>query len=446
MQSYHSTYLDLNSTERHSLTFILKITSLLLIFILAWIWGWKTSGVLENTVEFDVFPLGYAYILDSPSLGLWPINRESSYYLNGMQGFLGVPDAFINFNNGYEISRTFYCLLLRIFWFLEPIMASFVLDIILWFLAALSAAYITATFSSNKLAPWLAALSVIFGQGFLHSVGEGMPHVLGYAGGFYVGALICLFRTWQKKCSFGEDLVVYVFLALWQIGYGTALFYLPLALLSSWHRLHEQSKEQVIPFSKRWIIISFYMFISLLPFFVITTVSRMITKIPGEMGRILQDTKSFPNVIAYLESYSRVFIDGLLSLGPTFTIATLWLLTISLMKKYKDLNWLLFVFLIQFLMMTFLITPLPGRGYATFNLVMIPVIFFALALSDVIKKINILSVRKYGYALLFFTIIGMALYPNSMKLGFRTPNYAFQLGWHSALNTKLKPYEIEYFK
>lgn len=438
-------FLDLNNTDRLRLSLTLKTTSLLFICFLAWLWGWKTSGVLENTQLFDIYPLGYAHILDSPTFGLWPINRESTYYLNGMQGFLGVTDAYINLGNGYEISRTFYCLMLRTFWFLEPIVASVVLDIILWFLAALSAAFITATFSKNKLAPWIAALSVVFGQGFLHSVGEGMPHVLGYAGGFYVGALICLFRTWQKKCTVGEDLVIYVFLALWQIGYGTALFYLPLALLSSWHRMNEQNKEWHIPYTKRVFMIFAYIFISVFPFLVITTLSRVITKMPGEMGIILHGMKSYSSIMAYLVSYSTVFIDGLLSLGPITTIAIVWFLGIRFFKKYTDLNWLCTLFLIQFMTMIFLIVPLVGRGYATFNVIMIPIIFFARALSDLITKINILSARKYAYSLFLFAILAMMLYPHSMKLGFRMPNYAFHVGWLNALNTKLQNYEIQYF-
>lgn len=442
MQNIKTTFLDLNNTNRLILPLALKVTCFLLICFLAWLWGWKTSGVLENTMLFDINPLGYTYWLESPHFGPWLVNRESTYYLNGMQGFLGVPNTYINIGNAYEISRTFYCLLLRSFWFLEPILASFVLDIILWFLAALSAAYIAATFSNNKLAPWLAALSVVFGQGFLHSVGEGMPHVLGYAGGFYVGALICLFRTWQKNCSFGEDLVIYIFLALWQIGYGTALFFLPLALLCTWHRLKEQ---KVLP-SRRFSTLALYTLISILPFSIITNTMRLITKMSGEMGMILQGMKSYPSVMAYLISYAKVFADGFLSLGPILTIAAIWLIATVIKKKYKDLQWLSAVFLIQYLTMIFLIVPLAGRGYATYNLILIPIIFFALALSSLMNSINIQKHQKYGKLLLVCALMGIILYPNSTKFGFREPNFAFHAGWFSALTTQLKTYEIHLFQ
>ena len=106
----------------------------MLLAFLAYFWGWKTSGVLENSISMT-YPEGYRYGFSSLKYGDWWVNKESSYYLLAAQGFLGVDGSTLNVGCMYEIYRTFYPLLLRSFWFLEPIEAVLVLDILMWFFA-----------------------------------------------------------------------------------------------------------------------------------------------------------------------------------------------------------------------------------------------------------------------------------------------------------------------
>ena len=103
----------------------------LLLTCLTYLWGWKTSGVLENTMSWR-YPEGYRYGFLSLKYGNWWINKESSYYLLAAQGFLGIDGSTLNVGCMYEIYRTLYPLLLRTFWFLEPIEAVLALDVLIW--------------------------------------------------------------------------------------------------------------------------------------------------------------------------------------------------------------------------------------------------------------------------------------------------------------------------
>lgn len=428
-------YLDLEQKIRAPIPIPLVACCFVLICFLAWLWGFKTSGVLENTMTYQFYPMGYSYILNSPDFGLWPVNRESLYYLNGMLAFLSQPDAIFNIGNGYELTRTLYCLLLRSFWFLEPIVASLVLDIILWFLAAISAAFVAATISKNRMAPWIAALLVVFGQGFLHSVGEGMPHVAGYAGGFYIAAIICFFRTWQKECLLSQDLTVYLFIALWQFAYGTALFFLPLALICSYMRFNKLGYS----FIKSIFLLCTFGLMSLLPFLIVTAVLRFFIPYPGELKIVLSAMKeNYPDLSSYLFAYCKVFLDAMISLGPIITFSFLSLIWLAAIKRYKDMLIILAIFLIQYSAMVFMITPLSGRGYATYNLALIPTILFALMFSRLPLH------KSKRVAVPIFLI--MMLYPNAMKLGYRLPNKAFQMGWFTATNSKWQTYELHQFE
>ena len=235
--------LQASKTPRFFETKILFAIFIIITF-LAYLWGWKTSGVLENSMRWNCYPEGYPFTLHTPSLGDWPINKESQYYLNGAFGFLNEKDFTLNVGSGYEIYRTLYSFLLRSFWFLHPMLAVLLLDIIAWFGAVLSILYVATQISRDRQFVLFTTLIALFGQGFLQSVGEGMGHVLGYASGYYILALMAYLSPWKETASWRTDFPIYAFIGVWQLAYGTALFHLPLPIMATAYRLRHASFQQ----------------------------------------------------------------------------------------------------------------------------------------------------------------------------------------------------------
>ena len=408
----------------------------LIIVVLALLWGWKTSGVLQSTMQWNPYPEGYSYIFHTPFLGDWPINKESKYYLDGACGFLNDHNFTLNVGSGYEIYRTFYSFLLRSFWFLNPMVAVLLLDIIVWFISVLSIRYVAKKMTQDSV--WINAttLLALLGQGFMESVGEGMGHVLGYASGYLILGLVAYLEPWKENATWRTDLPIFAFIGLWQLAYGTAFFHLPIPIFASLYRLRHESIthqcKQIFPL----------LIIAVLPYLLVSIICGYFLKGNiGVLSIVLERIQGqHIDIGHFLYDYFIVFLDSLISLGPLALIGILGFLT-RIVEKDKLCLGLFVILLIQFFGMTLLLIPLAGRGYATFNFSPLLCIGGGALFSTLYNKFKSKNLRLTVISSLVLLVI---LYPHAGKLGYRLPNQIFFTGFQN-LFTTWHPYEHRLF-
>ncbi len=406
----------------------------LLLACLAYFWGWKTSGVLENSMSWT-YPEGYRYGFSSLKYGDWWVNKESSYYLLAAQGFLGVEGSTLNVGCMYEIYRTFYPLLLRTFWFLEPIEAVLALDIIIWFGACIAIWYIAKNLKFPALTSFFAVFLTVFGQGFLQSVGEGMPHLAGYASGYFIIFLISYLKPWEKTASWKDDVPVYAFIGIWQLAYGTAFFFMPLALCATFWRFYQNS---FFDFKKLCLLL----LLAFIPHLVVSLCVKVFFANSGGVAAIVFESliKSQDGLYSLVKKYLFVLFDSFVSLGPVALIGLLGLLYAS----FKEKNPYFMVFLggctLQFLVMAILLLPLAGRGYATFNF------YPALCLGAAFALTKLWEMPQKLMKVMVITFCSFwVLYCNGAKFGFILSNQIFFTGL-SNLDLPWCSYELHLFQ
>lgn len=398
---------------------------------LAYVHGWKSSGVLENTKSW-LYPEGYAYSFTSPKYGLWWINKESAYYLHGAQGFLAVPDTTLHVGRGYDVFRSLYSLLLKTFWCLEPIEAVLLLDIFLWLAACVA---IWQTVKNLNLGPSMGYFSVFFtllGQGFLQSVGEGMPHIAGYVSGYFIVFLISFFKTWQKQTSIKDDALVYIFIGIWQLVYGTALFFLLLAVMSTLIRLKQDSFRNLIHLP----------LLSLLAIFPYAILSLIMPSVG--VGSVVLNLMiaSKMSVMDVFGKYCEVLIDSFISLGPISLLGLGGLIYGSLKNKNYYLKVGMITCIVQFMGMALSLVPLSGRGYATFNFYIFLCLGGAFLFSQFWE-----SEPKIYKVLIIILCFGQFSYVNGRLFGIDLPDKVFFSGVFRNINSPWKAdYEIRFFQ
>lgn len=403
------------------------------IVLLAYLWGWKTSGVLENSMSFS-YPEGYRYVLKS-FYGDWPINKESSYYLLAAQGFLGVDGATLNVGCLYEIYRTLYPFLLRTFWFLEPMEAVLLLDVIIWFLCCVSIWKTCKNLGLSITTAYLAVFLTVFGQGFIQSVGEGMGHVAGYASGYFILFFLLHFRTWEKDCEWQKDLIIYAFIGLWQMVYGTAYFYLPLVMMATFYRYYQNSNFNF----KQFILL---LSLSLVPYLTISLCVKLFFGSSGGVANIVLERINAAQfgLINFFRHYIYVLLDSIISLGPVIFTGFVGLFAGSFSKQDKKFKVILLVCILQFLGMAFLLMPLAGRGYSTFNFYPFICLGSAYALAILWEKRMLLS----KLFVCSFCLLWIA-YTNTAKIGFILPSQIFFTGLQN-INQPWWGYELRFFE
>ncbi len=388
-----------------------------LLAFLAYFWGWKTSGVLENSMSMT-YPEGYRYGFSSLKYGDWWVNKESSYYLLAAQGFLGVDGATLNVGCMYEIYRTFYPLLLRSFWFLEPIEAVLVLDIFMWFFACTAIWCTCKNIGLSSTTSFFAIFLTIFGQGFLQSVGEGMPHLAGYCSGYFVIFLISYLRSWEKLASWKDDIPIYAFIGIWQLAYGTAFFFLPVALCATFWRFYQNS---FFDLKKLWLLL----LLAFMPYLIISLCVKIFFSSSGGVSAIVFENimKNYQGFYSLVKRYLFVLFDSFVSLGPVALVGLFGLVYSSFREKNPYLRVLLGVCLLQFLAMAVLLLPLAGRGYATFNFYPAICLGAAIVLGNLWEqKGRILKIYVSSFCFL------LVIYAHRVKAGFQLPNQIFFTG------------------
>lgn len=402
------------------------------IVLLAYLWGWKTSGVLENSMSF-CHPEGYRYVIES-SYGDWPINKESSYYLLAAQGFLGVDGATLNVGCLYEIYRTFYPFLLRTFWFLDPMEAVWFFDIVIWFLCCISIWKTCINLGFKSVIAYLAVFFTIFGQGFLQSVGEGMGHVAGYASGYFILFLLSQFRTFEKNCEWQKDLIIYAFVGIWQMVYGTAFFYLPIVMAATIYRYYQNNKFNI----KQFVLL---IVLSLAPYLITSLCVKLFFGSSGGVANIVLEriTNAQLGLLEFSKHYVYVLFDSIFSLGPLAFIGFAGLFAGALYKQDQKFKIILFICILQFLVMAFLLMPLAGRGYSTFNFYPFISLGASYLLAVFFEKRNLLG-KFFVFSFCGFWIF----YTNAALIGFILPSQLFFTGLHN-INQYWWGYELRLF-
>lgn len=424
----------LSLLKNNKTTFLFFSLVLILQIFLAYLWGWKTSGVLENTMSLS-YPEGYRYGLISPKYGYWWVNKESSYYLLAAQGFLGVEGATLNVGCLYEIYRTIYPLLLRSFWFLEPIEAVLVLDILTWFFACIAVWFTLQNLKLNISMQFFAVFFTVFGQGFLQSVGEGMPHIVGYASGYFVLFLLSFFKPWKKEAEWRDDLPIYAFIGIWQLVYGTALFFLPLAVCATFYRYYQNS---LYHFKEFFLLLS----LALIPYLTMSFFVGIFFKNSGGVCNIVFEYLSnrYTGIFSLLKLYGRVLMDSFLALGPVAIVGLIGLFCLALKKEGLIFKVVFLVCMAQLLVMALLLVPLVGRGYATFNF------YPAICLGAAFVLSYLWELKKYiARVCVFMFCTGWILYTHGAKLGFILPSQIFFSGL-SNISQPWWGYELHLFQ
>jgi hypothetical protein len=405
-----------------------------IVSILVLIEGWKTSGVLENSRSL-LYPGGYVYTFQSEKHGLWPVNKESSYYMLAAQGFLGVKESNLNVGCIYEFYRTGYSFLLRTFWFLDPIEAVLLLDAIVWFLACLSIFFTCKNMNLSDITAFFSVFFTLIFGGFLQSVGEGMPHVLGYSSGYFIFFFLSYFKPWRKDATFADDWPVYAFMGLWQLTYGTAIFFMPYLLLSTGYRYYQ--KKHFL--GKEFLLL---FLTAVIPYLTMTLFVKGVFQTSGGVLNLVLDriSSSYAGWHNLFFHYTYVLWDSFVSLGPIAFIGVAGLILHIL--KYQDVKWkiILIITFCQFLGMAFLLLPLAGRGYATASFYPALCLGAALLMEHLWKKASFFS-----KPVAIILVSSCFIYSFSSKFGFVLFDRVFFTGLQN-LNDSFWKYEIAYFK
>lgn len=289
------------------------------------------------------------------------MNKESAFYLRAAQGFQGIEDATVNIGSKYELYRSVYPYLLRIFWFLEPIEAVLMLDVLIWFLACLSIWGLARNLGLSPMVQFFAVFFTVFAQGFLQSLGEGMPHVVGYASGYFICFLLSQVRPWRRDASLQDDLLPYGFVGIWQLAYGTAFFFLPLLLGATLTRYYQQRYFRVKEFLG-------LIALAVVPYLIFSFFMKVSLKTSGGVSEIVfsKILHEYQTVGRFLIAYIRTLADSYFALGPIALVGA-----VGLWKAWRENIWLVqaltLTTILQFMGMAVLLIPLAGRGYATFN-------------------------------------------------------------------------------
>jgi hypothetical protein len=330
----------------------------LLILIESIPWSYKWSGVLSMTQTWEL-PRGFLATVAYD--GLWPFGTENLYYLNQIQAFLGVEGTSISLGSGFELQRSLYAFIVKTFWFLNPILASILVNVILWMFFVYCIQYIIRTFSHSQPAQAIGGVFVAAGQGFLNSVGEIAPHVLGYGSHYIIFALACRQRIWQKTFIFYDHIIIYAAIGLLQLGYDSAWLSLPILVPISIYCIFRDSSALRIKIYR----ILFLVAIALLPSLSFSIISGFLLKKGGVLYYLLTTTNG--DFMPLIKSYLNATTDGLLSYGPILLLGYFSAILLAI----KNQNYIILYFWIvsSFLFFAVGVTLLgaPSRGYVTFS-------------------------------------------------------------------------------
>ena len=390
-------------------------------------WSWKTSGVLQAVQDWQRYPWGYVAETTMPIVGTWPLAKENFIYVQHHQAFLNVADQYVRPTSGFEHLNAGL-------WFLGPIASGIVLNVVLWALACLSAGYVARRlFPDTPSAPWVAALLCLCGQGFLHSVGEVSPHVLGYGVGFWIGAYAVTKQLWRGDASRTDHWLVHGLLGVLKLGYEAAWFSFPFLMLLSYRsvarRRHRLLSWEIAGFLASCAIFSLgpglLMILLSKPFGARDSVSNAVL--------LVQQRPLVDLIVAYLIALA----DSVLAFGP-FVLA---LLVVGIIAVVGDRDRYALAGLATTAAMlaitAVVLLPYPARGYSTFGLAL-PL--FLVATRGYAWVWERRSVWRYAAPALLASCF---LWANAPLIGWRLPLAGFSWGYiHTASAGHWQAFEI----
>lgn len=164
----------------------------------------------------------------------------------------------------------------------RPLYSGIILNALSWALACFATVYIAASFSTQKSTQFIAALLVASGPGFLYSVGEISPHVIGYATGFWVLGLIVYYRLWLPEATWQQHFYVYAAIGLLQLCYNSPWLSLPTLFGTTFIWMHQTKRTSL----KDFLTLCLCLCTSIAPSLVFIIISGFITKAPGVIAFI----------------------------------------------------------------------------------------------------------------------------------------------------------------
>lgn len=409
----------------------------LFILLQSYFWGWKTSGTFQATHLWNGgYPWGYGSILETP-WGEWPINKENYIYIEHHQSFLNVADQFIRPHSGFEFLRSLYGYLTSSLWFLGPIFSGIMLNIIFWFCSLAAMIYICRFFYPQNKTAWLVGGTLVtFGQGFLQSVGEISPHILGYSLGFWLGAYTLSKRLWESDTPDQDHYLVHATLGLLKLGYESAWMYYPyIILLSAFSRYQKSQSGPYTPILTFSIKCSLF---SLTPGLLMILLSKPFKGGDGVLFvmKMLQDMP-FQSIA---ERYILTLLDSFLSFGPLF-ILTLAGLVCALRRTHYPFLFMTAVTFSMFLLLALILIPVSARGYTSFAFAL-PIFLLAVAGYLYLNEAKHLAVKVLA-PLLLCTQIAWAFLP---LFGYSFALKGFSWGYITMMKQQnLRPYDVQPF-
>lgn len=358
-------------------------------------WSYKWSGVLSFTQTWDI-PRGFLALVDYH--GLWPLCTENLYYLNQAQAFLGVDGVSINLGNIFELQRSLYALFVKSLWFMHPILAGIFINIALWMFFCFCIQYIIKTFSPSPVAQAIGGILVAGGQGFLQSVGEISPHIMGYGAHFVIFALACRQNIWQRSFVFIDHLILYATIGFLQLAYDSAWLILPILLPISFYRIAVDS----VSLKKKIFWMTALLTMALLPSFSFSLIVGILLKKGGVLYYMYSLINGdFPTL---MKNYILAITDGILSYGPLLVFGYFSALMISFKEKNDAIVYLWWVSLFLFLVCGFLIFRVGGRGYVTYSFSAVIILLATYALYHLWDPRSLLKKATTISLLLFYLI------------------------------------------
>lgn len=405
-----------------------------LIFIIAIItaipWSLKTSGVLEMTTDWGGYPWGYKYIVHN--YDDWPMNKENTFYINQHQAFQGIEGSYVARNSGFELHRSLYAALSTGLWFLGPLLSLWIMNLFFWGLAVYSMVYAVAQLGGSKFEQCAAAVLVLFGQGFIYSVGEFSPHVVGYGSMYYIYAFAAYHRIWDKETKWQNYGQVYALIGLLQMTYNAAWLSLPaIGMLSLYRIFHTPNRV------KEFLSLCGVGLMAVIPYLTMLISTSILVSATGIIS--YSGNSSFFPFIPFLKKYLPIYIEGLLGVSPFFIIFSCIAFIYGLLRKNMMVLSLVFIGILQTAICGFFMLTASGRGYVTFTCSATFVLLSVYALSELWN--NRAMYIKYFVSV---SLICVALFSHLPKLtSNRLPLMGFCYGYlHHFHHTKWKKYDV----
>lgn len=273
------------------------------------------------------------------------------------------------------------------------------------------------------------------GPGFLYSVGEISPHVIGYATGFWVLGLIVYYRLWLPQATWHQHLYTYAVVGLLQLCYNSPWLSLPTLFGTTLIWMYQNKKTSL----KDLLSLCLCLLLAIAPSLVFMILSGFIAKAPGVITFVFSmiDSGNFKDLV---KQYIYIAGDSFISYGPIIVLFSLIGFFIALKNRFTPLLFLTLCGLGQFALTSLFLLPVFGRGYVTFGVVAPFMMLSLYALAQTVVAL------KQGKIIAVSALIFYIAYNNALLMGFPLVGKGFAWGYFGALKQgQYQTYEVTHF-